>query len=92
MLDQHTRRAIISSSIRQRASQQWEEESLSPKQMTPSTRDNFLECAPFELMDGSYTCHLDHCIIHATYNPAHTNLDGAGCPPPAQDPILQPDL
>lgn len=43
--------------------------------------DNFLECGPFQRMDGSHLCHNRLCILpsHIAYEPAVVNESRAEC-------------
>ena len=43
--------------------------------------DNFLECGPFDRMDGSHLCHHGLCVNpnHIVYEPSYVNQDRARC-------------
>ena len=41
--------------------------------------DVFLGSGDWAPMDGSHTCHHDHCLIHVTYEPADVNLSRQKC-------------
>lgn len=41
--------------------------------------DNLIGCGLFEPMDASHLCHQEHCLVHLTYEAAHTNQDRKQC-------------